>query len=143
MRYLSRLLILLAVSLVGCKSPQFTAKTKSDLSKLCVYEFPYTPLPLKTERDTIVINNVVIKRDSIDCTDKIGIQYVEVEVPSDTVYINTTKFVKDSAQMVYILELEHKLEKSNEALKEAIKHRNWSVGILLIMGGVLIYRFIK
>ena len=104
------LILLLAISLVGCKSPQYTAKTKADLSKLCVYEFPYNPLPIDVKRDTIIINNVIIKRDSIDCTDKQGSQYADVLVPADTITKTEPITVDNPAQSFYILELEHRKE---------------------------------
>ena len=137
---ISRLLIIaLLLSLVGCKSPKYTANTKADLSKLCVYEFPYTSKPIKIERDTIVINNVTIKRDSIDCTDKHGIQYIEVKVPNDTIVITEVQTVDNPAQGFYILDLEFKNEKLEESNKEyKNKHmRLWGLVLLLIVMGVI------
>lgn len=144
---MNRLLIIaLLLSLVGCKSPQFTAKTKADLSKLCVYEFPYTSKPIKVERDTIVINNVTIKRDSIDCTDKHGIQYVEVEVPADTIIVTEIQTVDNPAQGFYILDLEFQNEKLEESVKEYKKYKNkymrlW--GLVLLIIAMWVINFIR
>ena len=124
----------LIILTIGCKSPKYTAETKSDLSKLCVYEFPYSSKPIKIERDTIVINNVTIKRDSIDCTDNHGIQYVEVKVPNDTIIVTEIQTVDNPAQGFYILDLEFKNEKLEESNKEyKNKHmRLWGLVLLLI-----------
>ena len=139
---ISRLLII-ALLLVGCKSQKYTAKTKADLSKLCVYEFPYTSKPIKIERDTIVINNVTIARDSIDCTDKDGIQYIEVEVPADTVIVTEIQTVDNPAQGFYILDLEFKNEKLEESNKEYKNKYMRLWGLVLIMIAMWIIGFIR
>lgn len=139
---ISRLLII-ALLLVGCKSPKYTAKTKADLSKLCVYEFPYTSKPIKIERDTIVINNVTIARDSIDCTDKDGIQYVEVEVPNDTIVITEIQTVDNPAQRFYILDLEFKNEKLEESVKEYKNKYMRLWGLVLLIIAIWVINFIR
>ena len=136
----------LIILTIGCKSPKYTAETKSDLSKLCVYEFPYTSKPIKIERDTIVINNVTIARDSIDCTDKDGIQYIEVKVPNDTIVITEIQTVDNPAQGFYILDLEFKNEKLEESVKEYKKYKNkymrlW--GLVLLIIAMWVINFIR
>lgn len=133
----------LLILTIGCKSPKYTAKTKADLSKLCVYEFPYTSKPIKIERDTIIINNVTIARDSIDCTDKHGIQYIEVEVPADTIIVTEVKTVDNPAQGFYILDLEFKNEKLEESNKE---HKNKYIrlwGLVLLIIAMWVINFIR
>lgn len=105
MRYLNKLLILLAVSLVGCKSPQFTANSKSELAKLCLAEFPFDSTPIETKIDTTYIK--VKEFIEVDC-DSIGKKKVEHECEVRT--ITETITVPDSRQSYLILFLEGKLE---------------------------------
>lgn len=139
-----RKLIIIALLLisVSCKSPQYTAESKAELSKLCVYEFPYSSKPIKIERDTVVLSNITIVRDSIDCTDKHGVQYIEVEVPADTIIVTEVQTVDNPAQGFYILDLEFRNEKLDESVKEYKKYKNkymrlWGLVLLLIVMGVI------
>lgn len=133
----------LLILTIGCKSPKYTAKTKADLSKLCVYEFPYNPLPIDVKRDTTIIYNVIIKRDSIDCTDKQGIQYVDVLVPADTITITETITVDNPAQSFYILELEHRKEVLQTDLRKSLATRNKLWVLIVILAMVLTYRLFR
>jgi len=133
----------LLILTICCKSPKYTANTKADLSKLCVYEFPYTSKPIKIERDTIVINNVTIARDSIDCTDKHGIQYIEVEVPNDTIVITEVQTVDNPAQGFYILDLEFKNEKLEESNKEYKNKYMRLWGLVLLLIAMWVINFIR
>lgn len=133
------------IALVGCKSPKYTANTKAELSKLCVYEFPYSPKPIKIERDTIVLSNIQIVRDSIDCTDKEGVQYVEVKTPADTVRITEKIYLENEAERFYISSLELENENTKAKLEHAEKEnkklskqgrRLFILLVLAITGGV-------
>lgn len=159
------LILLLIISLFGCKSPQYTAKTKADLSKLCVYEFPPNFEPIKIESVTSRSKGYTIKLGTIDCTKRTGVVEVPVKCESDTIYIETTKYIKDSAQLVYILsleaekeakqrELEHLKERTKrdlKALEEKYKikskqDRNQKMrlyGVIILLAGILIYRVLK
>ena len=139
---ISRLLII-ALLLVGCKSPKYTAETKSDLSKLCVYEFPYTSKPIKIERDTIVINNVTIARDSIDCTDKHGIQYIEIETPADTIKITETITVNNPAQSYYIQDLEFQNEKLEKSNKEYRNKYMRVLALVMLLGAMVLINIFR
>lgn len=133
--------------MVGCKSPTYTAGTKSDLAKLCVYEFPASPIPLKTTRDTIVFTTIKHVRDSIDCTDKVGYQEVLSEVPCLEVEITETNTVQDASKDWYIKDLEFSLEKAeNTTLKEIKAHRKTKyrmLGIILLLGGFIAFKMLK
>ena len=133
----------LLILTIGCKSPKYTANTKADLSKLCVYEFPYTSKPIKIDRDTIVISNVEIVRDSINCTDKDGIQYIEVKVPNDTIVITEIQTVDNPAQGFYILDLEFKNEKLEESNKEYKNKYMRLWGLVLLIIAMWVINFIR
>lgn len=109
------------IALIGCKSPKYTANSKADLSKLCVYEFPYSSKPIKIERDTIVFNSVQIIRDSVDCTGKTGVQYVYIKTPADTVKITEKIYLENEAERFYIGSLELENENTKAKLKDAEK----------------------
>lgn len=96
---------IMLVVLVGCKSPQFTAKTKTELAKLCLAEFPFDSTPIETKIDTTYIK--VKEFIEVDC-DSIGKKKVEHECEVKTV--TKTKVVQDSRQTYLIQNLEGKLE---------------------------------
>lgn len=146
--------LILLLALVGCKSPAYVAQTKSELAKLCVYEFPPSNVPIKVERDTITIHHTTIVRDSVDCTDKVGIQYIDRYLPSDTIKYYEKIYLPDASQDWYIKDLEFQLEKTNEHNKELLADfksltkkykRNITIGgfLLIILVAFGIYRFLK
>lgn len=148
------LLMLAMVGLAGCKSPTYTADTKSELSKLCVYEFPYSPKPISTTIDTIVFNKIEHVRGYIDCTDLEGVQEVELEVPTISTEITETNVVQDASREWYIKDLEFNLEKSTQHNKELLsdikkinKRHNKTVLLfyiaLIILGGYSFYKTFK
>lgn len=142
MIYLSRCVFII-LFFASCNAPKFTAKTKTDLSKLCVYEFPYSHEPITQKIDTLVINNVIHKRIAVDC-DTIGIKEVDVVTEKDTVFITKTETVKDTTCLFYAQSLEAQnnnltsnLDKAKTDYKQAKRRGNWL--LLLVVGVGLLY----
>lgn len=108
------IIIALLLSLVGCKTYEFKAQNKSELAKICAKEFPPSDIPHKIERDTVIDYQDRIVE--VDCDELEGVQ--EVPCKDSVKTIVETRYVKDVAQWFYTLELEHKLEKAEEALAE-------------------------
>lgn len=105
---INRLLIIaLLLSLVGCKST-YKAKTKSELAKLCLAEFPINNEPIDTKTDTITITKT--EWLEVDC-DSIGKRQVPHECEVKTVVKTIT--VPDSRQTYIIQNLEGQIELLN------------------------------
>ena len=115
MRYLNKLLILLAVSLVGCKSYEFKAQNKSELAKVCLAEFPPNYEPTDMTTDTIYKDR--IEWIEVDC-DTIG----KKEVPHvcEVRTVTKTITIPDSRQTYIIQNLEGKLELKRERISQLI-----------------------
>ena len=109
------LILLLAISLVGCKSYEFKAKTKSELAKLCLAEFPVNNEPIDTKTDTITITKT--EWLEVDC-DSIGKKVIPHECEVKTVTKTIT--VPDSRQAYIIQNLEGKLELKRERISQLI-----------------------
>lgn len=105
-------LLLLLVSLVSCNAT-YKAKTKSELAKLCLSEFPFDATPTETKIDTTYIK--VKEFIEVDC-DTIGKKQVEHECEVKTITID--RIVPDSRQTYLINHLQGQLELKEESLKQ-------------------------
>lgn len=122
MRYLNKLLILLAVSLVGCNTT-YKANTKSELAKLCLAEFPLDNVPIETKTDTITVTKT--EWLEVDC-DSIGKKVVPHVCEVKTVVKTIT--VPDSRQTYIIQNLEGKLELKRERISQLMSLHSESLG---------------
>ena len=118
---ISRLLIIaLLLSLVGCKSYEYKAQNKSELSKLCLYNFPFDNTPDRIEVDTIYKDVEKIIEVEVDC-DTIGKKKVDVPIKEVERVINNTEYKKDPACLYYAQSLEAQIDALNERLIEKDK----------------------
>lgn len=151
------LLILILFSLIGCKSPQFTADTKAELALLCVEQFPQEELDRET--DTIFEDKEVFIIKEIDC-DSIGTKEVQIKVKYKDRVVKEIVTVRDTSKDFLVImlqadkevleaqvkreqaELKEVKQSHKKELKDAKKQYKrlwgWIIGILGL-GGLLIY----
>lgn len=129
--------------LVSCKTYEYKVEDKSNLAKLCVYEFPIVDIELpEPKTDTIIKHHTRVVVDSVDCRESNKIEYVYRTIPNDTVYITKTEYRVDpmaNARMQLIADLErqnnylkHDLEKANKERKQARSRSNWLLFFLIL-----------
>lgn len=117
------LILLLAISLVGCKSYEFKAQNKSELAKVCLAEFPPNYEPTDRISDTTYLDR--IEYIEVDC-DTIG----KKEVPHvcKEKIVKETIYTTDPRQAYLIQNLEGKLELKQERISQLISLHSEAIG---------------